>query len=84
MWYLDMLSEGVLHGDLNQEREHIKTSVEKLIQSQKGSIKLQCETLLMYEQILYNLDDEENQASIDSEQVRDFSKFVKFVTIMDI
>ena len=38
-----MLSEGVLHGDLNEKQQRIKTSVEKLMHSQMGTVELECE-----------------------------------------
>ena len=52
MWYVDMLGEGVLHGDLTERQLRIKKSVEKLIHSKKGQVELECEILTLYEKIL--------------------------------
>ena len=41
MWYVDMLGEGVLHGDLTERQLRIKKSVEKLIHSKKGQVELE-------------------------------------------
>ena len=64
MWYLDMLGEGVLHGDLNEKQQRIKTSVEKLMHSQKGTVELECETLALYQQILLGNEEGNNEVQV--------------------
>ena len=59
IWYLDMLSNGILSNDLDKKQGRVKTTVEKLIRSKKGDIEIECDTLEMYEQILYGTDEEE-------------------------
>ena len=61
MWYLEMLSDGILSGDLDKKQKRVKTSVEKLIHLQKGNIKLECDMLEMYEHVLYGTDEEETE-----------------------
>lgn len=64
MWYVDMLGEGVLHGDLNEKQQRIKTSVEKLMHSQKGIVELECETLALYQQILLGNEEEDDKVQV--------------------